>query len=129
VGLGALLAAFGAFLPWATASTLGLSISRSGVDGGDGWISVVAGALAALVAWRLFGGGKVLAARILGTVAGVAILLVGSVDLGDVNSKLAGIDNSGLAVGQVGAGLYLTLIAGSLVLIGIFMSCRRLSPS
>jgi len=126
VATGALLAAIGAFLPWATASTFGITLNRSGIDGGDGWFTVVGAALALLVAVRFNSGGKVVAARVLGFLAAGVIAVVSGVDMSDIDSKLAGVNDSGLAVAQLGAGIYLTFVGAAIVAIGVLLSWRRL---
>ncbi len=56
VGAGAALMVGGSFLPWVKLNAFFITISRSGVDAGDGWISVILGGLLAVVAWRLVAG-------------------------------------------------------------------------
>jgi len=52
VGAAAALMVCASFLPWVKVNFF-VSIARSGIDGGDGWISVILGGLLAIVAWRL----------------------------------------------------------------------------
>lgn len=54
--IGAGLLVLGSFLPWVTISAPFIgSISKSGMDGGDGWITVIAGAVAGVFVYRNWG--------------------------------------------------------------------------
>ncbi|CAM3188338.1 hypothetical protein [Tsukamurella hominis] len=117
-GAGALVI-LAAFLPWATASaTIGgssISSSASGIDGSDGWITLVAALIAGGVAiaaavvtttgvpLRLISG-------IVATVAGLGITGLAGYDLANV-VKLTSTYSSMVDV-SAGIGLYLTLLAG-----------------
>ena len=124
VMIGVVLTVAGAFLPWAKAETIGLSLSKSGVDGGDGWITIGAAAVALLPALRLYLGlartwarvGLLVLAAIIGAVAGI--------DWADVNNKLSGINSSGVATGKVGEGIYLTVVSAALLVIAAALSFR-----
>jgi hypothetical protein len=43
------LVAVGSFLPWATVGAGILTASKTGIEGGDGWLTLILGAVAALV--------------------------------------------------------------------------------
>ncbi|MEC4614349.1 hypothetical protein [Tsukamurella tyrosinosolvens] len=117
------LVILGAFLPWATASaTIGgssITNSASGIDGSDGWITLVVALIAAGVAvaaavvpasgvpLRLISG-------ITATVAGLVITGLAGYDLANV-VKLTSTYSSMVDV-SAGIGLYLTLLAGIAVL-------------
>ena len=105
---GGVLLVVGSFLPWATASTVFGSLSRSGVDGGDGWITTIIGVLI-----LLFGAMTLRQAsrgvNLLVAVAAAIAFLVFVFDLVDVNNRIASIEaqGQGLALGTVGFGLWL----------------------
>jgi hypothetical protein len=99
----------GSFLPWVRASLLGITLSRSGIDAGDGWFTFIAGGVVIAVC------GVVLSdptqARrgllILALLASAVALLVGIVDWADVQDTVE--ESDGIA--RVGAGLYLVVVA------------------
>jgi hypothetical protein len=91
----------GAFGPWAT--VLGGLVSRSGVDGGDGWFLVGGAAIA--IALLLTGASR--KKMIWAVVVGVICTIVAIVDLSDAKKIVDGAE--GLV--DVGWGLYLSLIA------------------
>lgn len=117
-GAGALVI-LAAFLPWATASAkiggTSISSSASGIDGSDGWLTLVAALIAGGVAiaaavitttgvpLRLISG-------IVATVAGLGITGLAGYDLANV-VKLTSTYSSMVDV-SAGIGLYLTLLAG-----------------
>ncbi|NMD54309.1 MULTISPECIES: hypothetical protein [Tsukamurella] len=113
----------GAFLPWATASaTIGGSSIRnsaSGIDGSDGWITLVVAFIAAGVAVAAAvlpatGVPLRLVSGITAAVAGLVITGLAGYDLANV-VKLTSTYSSLVDV-SAGIGLYLTLLAGSAVL-------------
>ncbi len=105
---GGVLLVVGSFLPWATASTVFGSLSRSGVDGGDGWITTIIGALILLFgAMTLRQASRGL--NLLIAVGAAIAFLIFVFDLVDVNNRIASIEaeGQGLALGTVGFGLWL----------------------
>ncbi|HUR62065.1 MAG TPA: hypothetical protein VM286_06845 [Candidatus Thermoplasmatota archaeon] len=104
------LAGIAAFLPWATAEIFGTSISKSGIDGGDGWLVVlVAGAGIA----SMFVNHPT--ARVWGPpVAGILLAVIGIVEYGIFRSDLAD-DASGVAssIVHVGIGIPLIVLGGA----------------
>ena len=84
----AALIAVGSFLPWAAAGAGLLSASRTGIEGGDGWITLGIGAAAAYVAiraWldsRIPHPGKMVA-------AGLAAAAIAVVDVLDIVGRQA----------------------------------------
>jgi hypothetical protein len=108
---GALLAVLAGVLPWAT--VFGISIYNADGDG-DLVIgcAVVAGACGIAIG---LGKGR-LWASITATVFGLLIGLIGLVDTVNVNNIASGADiPSGFAPVSVGAGLWLTIVAGLLI--------------
>jgi hypothetical protein len=106
----------GSFLPWARASFLGITVSRSGIDdGGDGWFTFVAGVLAVVVFALVLRDGRsrhrgvLIVALLASGVAGV----VGIADWNDVHDAVR--DSGG--IGHVGIGLYLVVLAAVVALV------------
>ena len=107
----ALLGAISAFLPWATASALGITQSTSGTSANDGIITLIAfiaaGVLAVLgnreeaVTENKFKYGIVAAGA-----AGAAIAIINLIDINNTPSIMG----VGLSVG---IGIYLTILAGA----------------
>lgn len=108
---GALLAVLAGVLPWAT--VFGVSVYNAGGDGGLViGCAVVAGACGIAIG---IGKGR-LWASITVTVFGLLIGLIGLVDTVNVNNITAGTDiPEGLGPVSVGAGLWLTIVAGLLI--------------
>jgi hypothetical protein len=101
----------GSFLPWVRASLFGVTVSRSGIDdGGDGWITFVAGLITiAVFAVVLRDGSRAHRGALVAAVLASAVaLLVGVVDWADVQDRVE--DSDGIA--RVGGGLYLVVAAG-----------------
>lgn len=102
---GGILAVIAALLPWAKLTTVFGELTRNGFDdGGDGLITAALGIIAALAIWQ---SGRW---RIVAIIAAVAIIAVALYDISDVSSIA---DEDGANV-SVGAGLYLTVVAGIL---------------
>lgn len=105
--VGGLLMALGSFLAWG--SVLGISVS--GIDGGDGWYTLVAGVVLALAGYMSFSG-KALPMWI-GWLALVVGLLVALLNFFDI---------MGTEGVSVGIGMWLMLAGGALGLVGLLMS-------
>ena len=101
---GGAAAAVGSFLPWITA--FGGVVSKSGIDGSDGWITLGAGATVAITG--LTNDGKK-GIRVLWTVLGLVCLAVVGLDYLDIQQRIEAV-GAGL---EHGVGLYLAGI-GSL---------------
>jgi hypothetical protein len=113
---GAMLAA-GSFLPWITASTGFGSVSRGGMEGGDGVVILIAGGVTVLggVAGLMGSTGWVVAA-----IAAVIGGLIGFVDFQDIQERISGIGDS--VIGEVGIGLWLILAGAVVALVGAGIS-------
>lgn len=108
------MVAAGAFLPWLTASSGLLSVSRGGLEGGDGWIAAAAGGVLLLLGVAaLVGVGVNGAGWLVGLLAAIVAGLVGIVDLQDVNERIRSVESDNV-VAQVGIGLWL-ILGGSVV--------------
>jgi hypothetical protein len=91
----------GAFGPWAT--VLGGLVSRSGVDGGDGWFLVAGAAIAITLLLTGATRGKMISAVVVGVICSIVAIY----DLSDAKKIVD--DAAGLV--DVGWGLYLSTIA------------------
>jgi hypothetical protein len=129
--LGAGLAAvLGALLPWVRASAGFITVERAGTDV-DGaitlFLGVVLGALALLAlvigSYRARG----LALGVAAIVVAALVLLIAIVDIADVNDKAVDIEAGGINIEvTVGSGLWLTLAAGLVgILGGVLLLVRR----
>lgn len=109
--VGGALTALGAFLPWvkATAVFVG-TITRSGMEGGDGPIFLGAGlVIAALGLWSVIG--RPSAAPVLLVLAGLVVGGFALVDYNEVSQRVGDL-GSNLATASVGAGIW-SLFAGA----------------
>lgn len=129
--LAALLAAgavaIGSFLPWASAGAGILKASRSGIEGGDGWLTLGIAAAAALVAIR-----GLMQSRLphpgLVVTAGIALVALAAWELVDIvnrqGTSVFGIEIKAspdlglLAVAAGGIGLVVVALAGQKASIG-----------
>lgn len=118
-----LLAVVGAFLPWVSVSASfgGASFNEtvSGIDGSDGWISLVLGLIAAVAAVAaavlpVRGTPLRLISGIVAVVAGLIVAGVGGYDL--TNAASLASKSSSLVHTSTGVGLYLTVVAGVVLL-------------
>jgi len=117
-----LLVAIAAFLTWGTIEGLGQSYDINGVTGSDfpGDDDVRDGVLTLILAIPVIGFGIVrslgklsLTAAIIGTVAGVLVVLIAIVDISDISSTGDELPNGGINIDTtVGVGLWLTLLGG-----------------
>jgi hypothetical protein len=128
------LIALGSFLPWitATAALVG-TLTRSGLDsGGDGLVTLGIGigiAVAAIIA--LSTSGAITAARVLAVLLGIGAVVVGVVDIGNVNDRIQAITSSSSAIASVGMGLYAVVLGGVIAVIGglIARPAPKLAPA
>ena len=145
--LGGALLAIGSFLAWAEVSGGGTSVTANGVDGTDGWITLVAGVLVLLAGIALFGatGRKVIA--IIAIVAGLVGGGVGLYDaltaedrvLDDAAEELApqvggtaeevrALLDQAIDAGEIGIslaiGLFMVIAGGALGIVGGVLGMR-----
>jgi hypothetical protein len=119
-----LAGAAGSFLPWGTVSNGFVRLEQSGMNGGDGWLTLVLGAAIAIGGFTTLHGarGRTWITVLIGSVllAGLAIF-----EIGDVTTKsVMSVINDG-AIIQVGIGLYVILAAGVVAAIASFGLRRR----
>lgn len=130
--VGGLIAIVGSMLPWISATSGFGSLSKSGLEGGDGVIALVIGALAivtgvcAVAGWtfpRLLQGSAV--------VQGAVLLAIAAFDYVDVQHRIKSVDaaGNGFVTASTGAGLWALFVAGALVLAaGIIIMAANRSP-
>ncbi len=112
------LVVLGSFLPWisATAAFIG-TISRNGIDGGDGVITVGLGILTGLFGVSLLArSGRPSVARVGALFIGLITLYLALVEIGSASARAREITND-YATGQVGAGLYVIALGAILAII------------
>ncbi len=121
--LGGVLMAIGSFLTWASVSASGAgAASKSGTEGGDGWITLVIG-IALIAAGFMAYSGKALpmwfgwAAAILGVAVAVFEFFSLKSDLDDFNAVFEGTGVSG----SLGIGFWLVVAGALLGIIGVAM--------
>ena len=133
---GGALAVLGSFLPWlsVTAPLLG-NVTRSGLDGGgDGIITLVIGAVLALLGVALILRSGSARRAVIGTVLTSLVLgVVAVMDIGDVQTRGILMETSLATEGNmfadavafsVGMGLYVILIGGVLGIVGSVVALR-----
>lgn len=117
--LGGLLLVLGSFLPWIVvrAPFVG-TLSKSGMEGGDGVVSIGLGIAAVIVGYRWVGSDSLspwLRRLPILIMAGTVLLAV--VELIDINDRIEAA-STGFVSGSVGAGIWTLLVGAALVLIG-----------
>lgn len=107
VMIGGGLIALGSFLPWITVRTGFGSLSRSGLEGGDGILTLILG-LGLVVAGYLLLNASTIASWIIPGAAAI-VGIVGFINLRDVQER---VDDAGseFVAASVGTGLYAILI-------------------
>lgn len=150
--LGGALLALGSFLAWAEVSGGGTSVTAKGVDGSDGWVTLVAGVILALagITFVRMAGKKAIA--ILAIVAGLVGGGVGLYDaltakdrvLDDAAEELApqvggtaeevrALLDQAIDAGEIGIsisiGLYMVIVGGALGIVGGVMGMKASAPA
>lgn len=122
-----LMVAAGAFLPWITVATGFVSVSRSGMDGGDGWIALAVGALMAVVG---LGGLRSLDSvpNIAAVALGLGALGLGAFEYLSVQDRITNADATVASLIQVGVGVYLILGGGALAFVASIALWPRGEP-
>jgi len=126
VVVGGALMGLGSILPWATATgPFGLSISKSGIEGGDGLITIVLGIAIAIIGLGMVRGATEVQ-RVLAIVGSLVALAVVALNYSDIESRLSDLGNSGsLVYGSVGIGIWLIGIGSVVALIATFTVTGR----
>lgn len=118
---GGVAIALAAFLPWIkVAAPFVGTVTKAGVDNnGDGLITLGLGVAAIVCGWWLLGHSEVVVAAVaLG--AAVIVVVVGIVEVVDVNSRIESIGEAPLNA-SVGVGLWLTVAWGVVAAVGAIM--------
>jgi hypothetical protein len=121
--VGGLAAALGSFLPWATASALVVSVSKTGMEGGDGLVTLVVGLLTALAGAAVLAGSHLM--RGVCFLGGAALAGVAVFEMADVSSRMADL-GAKYAFGAVGIGLGVVLVGGAVAVIGSLLPMSAL---
>jgi hypothetical protein len=106
--IGGVAMALGSFLAWGTASFGGVSVSASGMDGGDGWMTLIGGAALAAFGYAKYSGAFNIPkwAGWAGVGLGLAVALLNLFDILDAELSL-------------GIGMYVILVGGALGIYGL----------
>lgn len=121
LGVSAIVLVIAAFLPWATVSALGASISVNGLDGSDGYITIICGAYLGFIAWRAMQRQPVSKGMVIGmwVAAGIATA-IGVMNFSSVDDNVGAAALAGVSA-SVGIGLWLTILGGLGALAGTFL--------
>ncbi len=149
--IGGALLVVGSFLDWAEVSGTGTSVTASGTEGTDGWITFVAGAVLLVAGLALLRGGR----RALAILAIVAGLVGGGVGLYDALTatdsvldsaaeelvqefggsvaQIRALLDAAIEVGELGIsisiGLYMVIAGGTVGIVGGALALRRASAA
>lgn len=112
------LLVIGAFLPWATVSAAGFgSVSVSGTEGSDGYITIICGAYIGFIAWQKMQGKAVAKGMMIGLYIAVGLALaIGAMNFSSIDDA-AGAAALGVNA-SVGIGLWLTIAAAIVGIVG-----------
>jgi hypothetical protein len=115
----------GSFLPWATATAFIGTLEVTGIDGGDGWITVIFGLLAIVVGARTRSGIDS-GAKVTFGIVGALTLALFLFEFSEVSSRVARAESvSEYSIdASVGVGLWLVGLAGVLMLIACHQATR-----
>lgn len=114
------LIALGSFLPWITVSTAFGTISRSGLDGGDGAVTLVCGTAIGVIGGYIVSGRSLTrGTRIVLWIALVVAAVVWGLDFVDIRDRVASVDSE-FALGGVGSGMWVMAVGGVVALVGLF---------
>jgi hypothetical protein len=120
---GGALVAVGSILPWVTAvGGFGISVSRSGIEGGDGLLTIVLGIGIALLGLTM-ARGEYLSRATVTLIASIVALAVVALDYLDITKRITDASSDGV-YGSVGVGLW---IVGVGAVIGAYSSFRTRS--
>lgn len=123
IGGGAALG-LGAFLPWATVTAPFVgTVTRSGLEGGDGWIAVVLGVIAAVYGYKLLNGGG---GRVGLLLVAVAAGLLTAFEISDVQDRVDDARaEAEFVAAEVGVGLWIMAAGVVAIVIGALVTPKR----
>lgn len=121
VGAGASLAVVGSFLPWLNVTTAFGSVSKGGLEGGDGIIILIVAVLVGLGVASRFGSHE--PAGIVSYSALIGALVIGGVTVYDhieVNERVSTFQSEagGMGFANVGPGIWVLYVAAALMAVG-----------
>jgi hypothetical protein len=118
----------GSFLPWAkiTAVLVG-TITKSGTDGGDGWLTILLAVPLAIFGFRRVSAAKTAIPRV--PSLGFALAL-GALTVFEIQNATSRVNTANAAVGvyghaAVGVGLWVLLLGSALGIVGSLVTFRR----
>lgn len=119
-GAAGLIVAVAGVLPWVTVTTAFGSVSRSGLDGGDGLLFLGGGIVIALLGLSGATGDP---QRVRRSLLGLGLLglLGGIAEFANESSRIQGLDPNVKALTSIGVGIYLAVIGG---LLGAYAAWR-----
>jgi hypothetical protein len=121
----------GSFLPWVRVEIFGSSLGRSGIDGGDGWFTLVCGGVAITAFALVLHDGRrahraIALTSLLAAMVAASVAIYDWIDVHDAVSTAQ--DTQGLVSGHVGIGLHLAVIAAVLALVS-GLACLLRGPA
>ena len=109
--IAAVVGVISAFLPWASVKAGGFSISANGLDGGDGYITIILFAAAGYLTFRNEKSEELSGNNLYMVIGGFGLAgLLGLYDLIEADSAMPA--GNAYASVSIGIGLYLTVLAG-----------------
>jgi len=114
---GACLVLAGSILPWAKLETVLGSVTKSGTRG-DGVITLIAGIIILVMGILVLAVEKYGFALVIAALGGIGCSLVAIIDLADLANRTAGVNTEFGSI-KAGAGIYLVLAAGLVVIAGV----------
>ena len=100
----------GSFLPWAVLRTGFGTLSKNGVEGGDGIATALAGVILGIIAAVILSGRRPGRTWIGVLVLSAMAMVVAAIDMADVSNRAASVDSE-FASANIGSGLYLIAIS------------------
>jgi hypothetical protein len=125
--LGGVLFAVGSFLPWATASSAFASASKSGMEGGDGMITVFLGIVIALLGLMRLQRPGLPGSRAAMVLLGVIALGLAIFEGANISNRLAE-TTSAYVVTSVGIGIYVMGVGAVLVIAASLFGAQAKPP-
>jgi hypothetical protein len=112
----ALLIIIGSILPWAQLEGDFVKISKNGTEG-DGVLTLIAGIIILIMGLLMLTLESYGVAVIFAALGGLGCVAVAVIDLADLSSRTSGIAGEFLDI-KAGAGIYMVLAAGAIVVVG-----------
>src|SRR4051794_38199086 len=125
VGSGCVIA--GSFLPWATITAVLVgTITKSGTDGGDGWLTILLAVPLAVFGFRRVSAAKVAIPRVLSLGFALALGALTMFEIQNATSRVSAANAAAGAYGHaaVGVGLWLLLFGSALGIVGSLVAFR-----